>query len=132
MKTLLIGLAALPLLTGVASAADLLSNTQMDRVTAGAFEVPTITINCPGCVSASSGQTSSTTNGTTTVTTSGGNPTSSNGGSTSTGSGSNSGGGSTSTGGGPPAPPTVADLLGGHIQSVPGAPSVATLFVPKF
>jgi hypothetical protein len=84
MKKLLLGLAALPLLAGVALAAEPLKDAQLDKVTAGGL-LPTLTINCPGCVSASSGQTSMTLNGLTSGTTGTGS------GTTGTGSGTTGG-----------------------------------------
>jgi hypothetical protein len=98
MKKLLLGLAALPLLAGVALAAEPLKDAQLDKVTAGGL-LPTLTINCPGCVSASSGQTSMTLNGLTSGTTGTGSGTTGTGsGTTGTGSGT-TGTGSGTTGG---------------------------------
>jgi hypothetical protein len=71
INKLVFGLAAFQLVAGAASAAEPLSDGQLDRITAGAL--PPIMIDCPGCVSTSSGQTSTTTNGTTAVVTSTGN-----------------------------------------------------------
>jgi hypothetical protein len=95
MKKLLFGLAALPFLAGIASAADRLSDAQMDRITAG--ELPTLTIDCPACISSSSNNTSITTNGVTVATNSSG-ATGGSGGSTG-GSGGATGGSGGSTGG---------------------------------
>jgi hypothetical protein len=104
MNKLLLGFAALPFVAGLASAADRLDDAQMDRITAGASVLPTITIDCPTCVSATSGQTSSTMNGVTVVVTTGGLP--------SGGSGSNTGTGSSNTGTGSGGTPNFAGLLG--------------------
>jgi hypothetical protein len=62
MKKLLFGLAAVPFLAGVASAAEPLGDAQMDRVTAG---VTTVTCPGPGCSSSTT-----TVNGVTTSTSS--------------------------------------------------------------
>ena len=98
MNKLVFGLAAFQLVAGAASAAEPLSDGQLDRITAGAL--PPIMIDCPGCVSTSSGQTSTTTNGTTAVVTSTGNTggSGSSGVSGSTGNTGGSGGVSGSTG----------------------------------
>jgi hypothetical protein len=50
MKKLLFGLAALPFIAGIASAADRLGDAQMDRITAG--NLPSI--DCPTCILSSS------------------------------------------------------------------------------
>ena len=50
MKKILIGLVALPFIAGTATAADRLSDQQLDTVTAGAL----VSIDCPGCTLASS------------------------------------------------------------------------------
>jgi hypothetical protein len=59
MKKLLFGLAALPFLAGIASAAEPLSDAQLDGVTAGAF--PPAGFVCPGCTEPTSSGSSSTT-----------------------------------------------------------------------
>jgi hypothetical protein len=50
MKKLILGLAVLPFIGGGGSAADLLTNDQMDLVTAGL----TLSIDCPTCIVANS------------------------------------------------------------------------------
>ena len=71
MNKLVFGVAVCQLVAAAASAAEPLSDGQLDRITAGALAP--IMIDCPGCVSTSSGQTSTTTNGSTVVVTSTGN-----------------------------------------------------------
>jgi len=78
MNKLLMGVAALPLMTGVASAAETLSDVQLDRVSAGAAASTStnlssllnlsLTINCPvaSCITSSASNNSTTTNGITT------------------------------------------------------------------
>lgn len=74
MRKLLFGLAAIPFLAGVASAADRLTDLQMDRISAGAPGGLNITVNttsptpdCPGCITVTTSSTSK--NGVTTTTT---------------------------------------------------------------
>jgi hypothetical protein len=50
VKKLILGFAVLPFIGGGGSAADLLTNDQMDRVTAGL----TLSIDCPTCIVANS------------------------------------------------------------------------------
>lgn len=100
-----------PFAVGAASAADRLSDPQMDTMTAGQVAPPSLgAIDCPGCTVASSS--SSSLNGVTTSSSSSGS-TSSGGGSGDNGNGSGNGGSS-----GPgvltgqvPIPPAVAATL---------------------
>jgi hypothetical protein len=78
MKKLLFGLVAVPFLVGVASAADRLTDLQMDQVSAGAPGGLNITVNttssppdCPDCITVTTSSTSKDGVTTTTTTTSG-------------------------------------------------------------
>lgn len=102
MNKFLFAVAALPFISGVALAADWLSDSQMAQITAGAFDITAAlpSITCPSCLTASSNSTS--TNGATqttnsTGTTGGGTP----GGGATPGGGGTPGGGSPGGGGTP-------------------------------
>ena len=97
MNMLIVGAAALPLMMGVASGAETLTDAQLDQISAGALGGDLSAILCPICITSSSIATSMTTNGVT-VTTRAANSSSGSGGSTG-GSGGSTGGGGGSTGG---------------------------------
>lgn len=117
MRSALIGLALLPMLAGGASAHGLggstyaLNEAQLDRVTAGATELPPLSsFNCPGCAFATSSSASN--NGVTTTTSSSGvipppTPPSTGGGGSSGGGSGGSGGSSGGGSGGQSSLPTV-------------------------
>jgi hypothetical protein len=115
MKKLIFGLATFQLVAGTASAAEPLSDAQLDRITAGALAP--IMIDCPGCVSASSGQNSMTANGVTMVMTTGG-----------TSKPEDTGGNTANNGvSGNPAEEQLSAALGGSITNISPVPFPANL-----
>src|SRR5579883_1653633 len=95
MQRLLLAVAAIPFVAGIASAAESLTNAQLDQVTAGGLPL----ISCASCITSSSSATSTTTNGVTIIT--GTSSTTGGGSGSGSGSGSNGGSGSGSGGGTP-------------------------------
>jgi hypothetical protein len=110
MNKLVFGLAALPLMMGIASAAEPLNDVQLDQISAG--DLPAIA--CPICISSSSNATSMTTNGVT-VTSTGSSTGGGTGGSTG-GSGGSTGG--SSTGGTTPATSSPVVTLPANLVSI--------------
>lgn len=124
IKALLCGTATCFLLIGAASAADRLSETQMDLVTAGAGIVAP-SIDCPGCTAVSSSSMSN--NGVTVSMTGGGSNSGGSGGSGNTGGTGGTGGTGSSGGGGPTGPSVVPNVpIPANLAAVLGVATTIT------